>query len=131
MGPTPWSLREGASPVRRSLIRVGVSLSGGEKQRLALARGLLAAEDSEIILMDEPTSSVDPSTELKIYENILKNYKNKTIISSIHRYHLLSKFDYIYLFSKGKVIDEGTFRQLLAKNNTFKKNWEKYRKAVN
>ena len=65
-----------------NVLEKGVSLSGGEKQRLALARGLLAALKSEIVLMDEPTSSVDSVNELKIYTKVFKEFTNKTIISS-------------------------------------------------
>jgi len=105
----------------------GVSLSGGEKQRLALARGLLAARKSDIVLLDEPTSSVDSFNELKIHDNIFKEFSNKTIISSIHRLHLLDKFDYIYLFSNGKIISQGTFEEL--KNDPhFRLIWVKYNK---
>ncbi|MBS3094681.1 ABC transporter ATP-binding protein [Candidatus Pacearchaeota archaeon] len=95
-----------------NVLEKGVSLSGGEKQRLALARGLLAARNSDIILLDEPTSSVDSLNEMKIHENIFKNFKNKTIVSSIHRLHLLNKFDYIYLFEKGKIIAEGNINEI-------------------
>ncbi len=110
-----------------NVMEKGVSLSGGEKQRLALARGLFAARKSDIILMDEPTSSVDSINELKIHENVFREFKNKTIISSIHRLHLLDKFDYIYLFSKGKIVAQGTFEEL--KNNPhFKTMWLKYNK---
>jgi len=98
-----------------NVLEKGVSLSGGEKQRLALARGLLAAKNSDIVLLDEPTSSVDSLNEMKIHDNIFKNFKGKTIISSIHRLHLLNKFDYIYLFDKGKIIAEGTLNEI--KNN--------------
>ncbi|MBD3259148.1 ATP-binding cassette domain-containing protein, partial [Candidatus Woesearchaeota archaeon] len=66
-----------------SIVEKGVNLSGGEKQRLALARGLMACEDKAIILLDEPTSSVDFKNELIIFKNIFKNYKKKTIIASI------------------------------------------------
>src|SRR3989338_8045102 len=107
-----------------SVLEKGVSLSGGEKQRLALARGLLAAQDSEILLLDEPTSSVDNINEIKIHNNIFSRFREKTIISSVHRLHLLDRFDYIYIFSRGRIIGEGThdslktnpaFRRMLAK----------------
>lgn len=110
-----------------NVVEKGVSLSGGEKQRLALARGLFAAKKSEIILMDEPTSSVDSINELKIYEQIFNEFRDKTIISSIHRLHLLDKFDYIYFFSKGKIVAKGTFEEI-KKNPLFKIIWLKYNK---
>jgi ATP-binding cassette, subfamily B, bacterial len=105
----------------------GVSLSGGEKQRLALARGLLAGMKSDIILLDEPTSSVDSLNELKIHDNIFKEFRDKTIISSIHRLHLLDRFDYIYLFSKGKIVGQGTFNELKS-NPHFANIWQRYNK---
>jgi ATP-binding cassette subfamily B protein len=105
----------------------GVSLSGGEKQRLALARGLLAAMKSDIVLLDEPTSSVDSLNELQIHENIFNEFKDKTIIASIHRLHLLDQFNYIYLFSKGKIVGQGTFEEL-KKNQLFASMWRKYSK---
>ncbi|MFH1802036.1 MAG: ABC transporter ATP-binding protein [archaeon] len=110
-----------------SVMEKGVSLSGGEKQRLALARGLLAAKKSNIVLMDEPTSSVDSLNEIKIHEQVFEEYKNKTIISSIHRLHLLDKFDYIYLFSEGKIIGKGTLDEL-KENPVFAKMWRRYHK---
>lgn len=103
----------------------GVSLSGGEKQRLALSRGILAAKDSDIILLDEPTSSVDSINEKKIHENIFKEFKEKTIISSIHRLHLLDKFDYIYMFDKGEIVGQGTFKEI-KESSKFKNIWKRY-----
>ncbi len=108
-----------------NVLEKGVSLSGGEKQRLALARGLLAARNSEIVLLDEPTSSVDSLNELKIHENLFTAFHSKTIISSIHRLHLLDQFDYIYLFSKGKIIAQGNL-ETLKKNPAFHTMWIKY-----
>ncbi|VVB78567.1 Trehalose/maltose import ATP-binding protein MalK [uncultured archaeon] len=108
-----------------SVMEKGVSLSGGEKQRLALARGLLAARNSDIVLLDEPTSSVDSLNEIKIHEQLFTEFKNKTIISSIHRLHLLDKFDYIYLFSRGKIVGYGTFEEI-KKNPLFDKMWRRY-----
>jgi ABC-type bacteriocin/lantibiotic exporter with double-glycine peptidase domain len=100
----------------------GVNISGGQKQRLALARGILAAKDSEVILLDEPTSSVDPKTEAIIYERLFSFFREKAFVSSMHRLHLLDQFDYIYILEKGKIIDEGTFDELILRgrelNNT-------------
>jgi ATP-binding cassette, subfamily B, bacterial len=85
----------------------GVNLSGGEKQRLALARGLFFLQDSKIILLDEPTSSVDLANERAFYENIINKYPDKVIISSVHKPHLLELFDTIYIFNKGKIVQFG------------------------
>lgn len=111
-----------------NILEKGVSLSGGEKQRLALARGLLMAKNYDFLLLDEPTSSVDSENELKIYRNIFENYKEETIISAIHRLHLLRFFDYIYFFEKGRVIAEGDLDTIL-KNEKFKAIWESYSKS--
>jgi len=106
----------------------GVSLSGGEKQRLALARGLLASVNKPIMLLDEPTSSVDIRNESNIYRNIFKMYKKKTIISTIHRLHLLHHFDKIYLFHRGKIVASGTLRELKRDSKAFQRIWDKYHK---
>jgi ABC-type multidrug transport system fused ATPase/permease subunit len=98
----------------------GVNLSGGQKQRLALARGILAAKDSELILLDEPTSSVDPRTEMRIYERMFEAFQDKAIISSIHRLHLLNKFDYIYMLDKGSIVAEGSYADLLETSAEFR-----------
>ncbi|MBX9765301.1 ABC transporter ATP-binding protein/permease [Patescibacteria group bacterium] len=117
-----------------SIVEKGVNLSGGEKQRLALARGLLASEHKDIILLDEPTSSVDFGNELKIYQNIFEAFPEKTIISSIHRLHLLSLFDSVYLFKSGRIVASGKFEDLKQNSDDFKELWERYvqtRDAVN
>ena len=108
-----------------NVLEKGVSLSGGEKQRLALARGLLAARKSEIVLLDEPTSSVDNLNEMNIYSKVFREFKYKTILSSVHRLHLLKMFDYIYMFEKGKVVAEGTLEEI-KKNPRFMYIWKKY-----
>lgn len=97
----------------------GVNLSGGQQQRLALARGLLACHDKDIVLLDEPTSSLDPATEMRVYKNIFEAFKGKTIISTVHRFHLLSYFDKIYLFDKGRIIASGTHSELVASSEKF------------
>lgn len=102
----------------------GVNLSGGQKQRLALARGILAARMSDIVLMDEPTSSVDPRTEKQVYQNLFASFSGKAVISSLHRLHLLSHFDYVYILKDGTVIDEGKFDDLKRYSLVFKEMWE-------
>lgn len=109
-----------------SIVEKGVNLSGGEKQRLALARGLLACQDKSIVLLDEPTSSVDLKNESLIYENIFQAFRDKAVVSSIHRLHLLPMFDTIYLFDKGRLIGQGPFDTLLATSPEFQKMWDKY-----
>jgi ABC-type multidrug transport system fused ATPase/permease subunit len=112
-----------------SIVEKGVNLSGGEKQRLALARGLMASEDKSIILLDESTSSVDAHNEALIYEGIFSVYTDKTIIASIHRLHLLRMFDTIHLFDQGKIIGSGTFDELLESSPLFTEMWTKYTKT--
>ncbi len=110
----------------------GVNLSGGEKQRLALARGVFAAEDSEIILLDEPTSSVDSANELQIHKNLFSHFKDKSIISSIHRLHLLPLFDTIYVFDKGQMIESGNYNELIKnKKSRLSKIISKYKNIQN
>lgn len=96
-----------------------VNLSWGQKQRLALARGLLVSQDSDIILLDESTSSVDSTNEKKIYENIFNTYPNKTIIAAIHKLHLLPMFETIYLFDNGQIKEYGSFESLLEQKGMF------------
>jgi ABC-type multidrug transport system fused ATPase/permease subunit len=107
-----------------SIQEKGVNLSGGQKQRLALARGILAARSSSLILMDEPTSSVDPRTEMFLYKKLFKNFSDKAVISSLHRLHLLTQFDYIYILKNGHVIEEGTFEKLRYNSPIFMEMWQ-------
>lgn len=106
-----------------NIVEKGVNLSGGQKQRLALARGILAARSSHLVLMDEPTSSVDPRTELQLYQKLFKAFKDKAVVSSLHRLHLLPLFDYIYILDKGMVVEEGTFENLRLNSAIFKEMW--------
>ena len=108
----------------------GVNLSGGQKQRLALARGILASQQSDIILLDEPTSSVDPKTETLIYQKLFSAFKSKVIISSLHRLHLLSNFDYVYVMDEGRIAEQGTFSELKENGKIFQELW-KHQKEMN
>ncbi len=109
----------------------GVKLSGGERQSLALARGLLACEDKSIILLDEPTSSVDLHNEHAIHRNISDRFKGATIISSVHKPHLLQYFDRICMFEDGRIVASGSFKELLATSPQFKELLQHYKTLQN
>lgn len=115
--------------IKTNIKEKGVNLSGGEKQRLALARGLFAGQNSSILILDEPTSSMDTKNELEIYDNLFHEFKDRCIVASVHRLHLLKKFDVIYLFDGGKLIERGNF-ELLKKNEMFQKIWKIYEKSL-
>jgi len=85
----------------------GLNLSGGQKQRLALARGLLAAKQVGLVLLDEATSSVDASTEAEIYDRVMAAFAGACIVSSVHRLHLLRRFDTVVVMDGGRIIDSG------------------------
>ncbi len=112
-----------------NLAEKGLNLSGGEKQRLALARGLFFARDSNIILMDEPTSSVDALNERLIYTSLLDEFADRCIISSVHKLHLLDMFDYVYYFADGRVIEEGKPSVVLASNGPLAQMYASYQLA--
>jgi ATP-binding cassette subfamily B protein len=80
----------------------GMSISGGQAQRIAVARALY--RDSEVIIMDEPTSSLDNLTSQKLMENIYDLTSNKTLIIVTHNPNILYKCDYIYKFFEGKLM---------------------------
>lgn len=107
----------------------GVNLSGGQRQRLALARGLLACLGKDIIMLDEPTSSLDTVTERRVYENIFRGFEKQVIMSSIHRLHLLPLFDEVWMFQDGKIIAKGTWQELLTTCPEFRTLWERYREV--
>ncbi|MBR6515709.1 MAG: ABC transporter ATP-binding protein [Bacilli bacterium] len=96
----------------------GVVLSGGQNQRLAIARGY--ALNYNLFILDEPSSALDPLAEASVYNNMLTLGKDKTIIFISHRLTTTVNADYIYLFEKGKIIEEGTHEQLLRLNGKYK-----------
>ncbi len=108
-----------------SIKEKGVNLSGGQVQRLALSRGLLACHDKDIVLLDEPTSSLDVSTEMAVYRNILRGFRDKTVISTVHRLQLLPLFDRVFMFEKGKIVGSGTVQELLVNCPQFEALWNR------
>ena len=101
----------------------GVRLSGGEKQRLSIARAFL--KDSKIILLDEATSSLDSETEEKIQKALDKLTLNKTTVVIAHRLSTILNSDKIYVMDKGMVMDSGNHEELLKKSDTYKNYYNK------
>ncbi len=101
----------------------GIRLSGGEKQRLSIARAIL--KKSPIILLDEATSSLDAETENKIQKAITYLTKGRTTIVIAHRLSTILNADKIYVIDKGKVISEGKHEELLNSSQVYKNFYEK------
>ena len=96
----------------------GIRLSGGEKQRLSIARAII--KKSPIILLDEATSSLDAETESKIQKAINFLTKGRTTIVIAHRLSTIQNSDKIYVIDKGKVIADGNHEELLISSNVYK-----------
>lgn len=97
----------------------GVRMSGGERQRVALAR--LFFDDSKIIILDEATSAMDNITEKLVMENVVKQLDNKTLVVIAHRLETIKDVDKIYVLSDGIIQEEGKYNELLDKNGYFTK----------
>ena len=101
----------------------GVRLSGGEKQRLSIARAML--KKSSIILLDEATSSLDSETESKIQEALKVLTENKTTIVIAHRLSTILNSNNIYVIDSGRIIDHGRHEDLMQKSRSYKNFYEK------
>ena len=100
----------------------GVNLSGGEKQRLAIARALV--QNTKIILFDEATSALDNETQEKIKKAINNMQNDYTILMIAHRLSTIKNVGRILYLDKGKIIAEGTHKELLKKCPKYKKLYE-------
>ena len=107
----------------------GTYFSGGEAQRLSIARAFL--KDADIIILDEATAFADPENEHLIQESFKKLSKNKTTLMIAHRLSTVIDADKILVIDKGKIIEEGKHTDLINMNGHYKKLWEEYQKSVN
>lgn len=96
----------------------GVQLSGGQRQRIGIARALY--HEADVLVFDEATSALDGITEKVIMESIHEFSGQKTIIMIAHRLKTVQKCDIIYLMDQGRIVDEGTYQELIEKNIKFK-----------
>lgn len=106
----------------------GVYLSGGEQQRIAIARAVL--KNSPIIILDEATAFADPDNEVKVQKAFSSLAKNKTVIMIAHRLSTVENADCIYVIADGQVEESGSYGELIEKNGLFAKMWKDYSASV-
>ena len=107
----------------------GARLSGGQAQRLALARAFL--KDAPILLLDEPTSQLDPLTESQLADATRKLMKGKTVLTIAHRLNTVFQADRILVLDQGRIVESGTHQELLAAGREYKKLVQAYTGAAN
>lgn len=100
----------------------GIEISGGEAQKIAIARALY--KDSPLVILDEPTSALDPKSEAEVYENFSELVKGKTSIFISHRMSSTMFCDDIIVIDHGKIAEEGNHKALLKTNGLYKKMWD-------
>jgi ATP-binding cassette subfamily B protein len=105
----------------------GLKLSGGEKQRVAIARTILKAPP--ILLLDEATSALDSHTEKEIQDSLERVSKNRTTLVIAHRLSTIVAADEIIVLDQGEVVERGTHQALLAKNGLYASMWNRQREA--
>ncbi len=99
----------------------GKELSGGQWQKAALARGVF--RDSDILLLDEPTSALDPNIEYNILSQFLEMAKEKTALIISHRIGICRMADRVIVMSGGRIVEDGSHEELIAKNGEYANMW--------
>ena len=105
----------------------GSTLSGGEKQRISIARALL--KDAPIVLLDEATAALDPENELHIQAAIDELVKNKTVVVIAHRLNTISRADKIVVIGEGAIVEEGTHDDLMSRKGLYKALWDEQQRV--
>jgi ATP-binding cassette subfamily B protein len=104
----------------------GITLSGGQKQRVAMARAFI--KEPEILILDDCLSALDTKTEAQILVNLETLKKGKTTIIVSHRASSVKAADHIIVLNQGEIMEQGTHRELIAKNGMYKEIFDKQTK---
>ena len=106
----------------------GIYLSGGEQQRIAIARVML--KNTPILILDEATAFADPDNEAKVQAAFRMLAKGKTVLMIAHRLSTVTGMDRIVVIKDGKIADSGTHEQLKEKDGLYAEMWKQYNKAA-
>jgi ATP-binding cassette, subfamily B, bacterial len=112
---------QGENGLESPIAERGANWSGGQRARVALARGLLAADGSALVLLDEPTANLDPQTEAAVYDNLFLALGEACIVSSVHRLNLLDRFDEVLVMHNGRLVAQGRPSVLAAVSPDFRR----------
>lgn len=106
----------------------GVYLSGGEQQRIAIARAIL--KNAPILILDEATAFADPDNEVRVQKALSALSKGKTVIMIAHRLSSITGVDCIYVMQDGEIVESGTHNELIERNGIFARMWKNYSEAA-
>ena len=105
-----------------------MGLSGGEQQRLAIARALI--KDPQVLILDEATAFADPDNEILVQKAFSEMAKNKTVIMVAHRLSTVKNADCIYVLKDGQIAERGTHEELLQRKGLYSKMWSDYQRSI-
>lgn len=106
----------------------GIYLSGGEQQRIALARAFL--KDAPIVLLDEATAFADPENEQEIQQSLRRLMQGKTVVMIAHRLTSVTDADMIVVMEEGRIAEQGTHSRLLQEEGLYHRMWNEYQQSI-